>query len=140
MRFCTAIELAFPGEIFRNASAIGTTRTGDTAAGPNEACGAAFLPFWQLMPATNMRCSTAPSCERISIARAPKKTGENQAIGKSKGGLISKFHVLADALGNPQKVLLTAGLVHDRPEQMRSRLEWRQMRCWRTRHLTQMNA
>ena len=32
--FYTATELAFPGEIFQNASAIGTTRTGDTAAGP----------------------------------------------------------------------------------------------------------
>lgn len=42
-----------------------------------------------------------------------KKTGENQAIGKSKGGLSSKFHVLADALGNPLKILLTVGRVHD---------------------------
>jgi hypothetical protein len=65
------------------------------------------------MPTTNTRCSTAPSCAHISIARAPKKTGETQAIGKSKGGLSSKFHVLADALGNPLKILLTAGQVHD---------------------------
>ena len=44
---------------------------------------------------------------------APKKVGEDQAIGRSKGGLSSKFHVLADALGNPLKIILTAGQVHD---------------------------
>ena len=44
---------------------------------------------------------------------APKKAGEDQAIGRSKGGLSSKFHVLADALGNPLKIILTAGQVHD---------------------------
>jgi len=44
---------------------------------------------------------------------APKKAGEDQAIGKSRGGLSSKFHVLADALGTPLKILLTGGQVHD---------------------------
>jgi transposase len=29
------------------------------------------------------------------------------------GRLSSKFHVLADALGNPLKIILTAGQVHD---------------------------
>jgi transposase len=42
-------------------------------------------------------------------AGAKKKAGEDQAIGGSKGGLSSKFHVLAD----PLKVILTAGQVHD---------------------------
>src|SRR6201747_2451150 len=45
--------------------------------------------------------------------RCEKKAGEDQAIGRSKGGLSSKFHVLADALGNPLKILLTAGQIHD---------------------------
>src|SRR5258708_1532018 len=45
--------------------------------------------------------------------RREKKAVEDQPIGKSRGGLSSKFHVLADALGNPLKILLTAGQVHD---------------------------
>jgi IS5 family transposase len=52
-------------------------------------------------------------CERINTALAPKKAREDQAIGKSKGGLSTKILVLADALGNPLKIILTAGQVHD---------------------------
>src|SRR5881227_2553230 len=43
----------------------------------------------------------------------PKKDGENQAIGRSKGGLSTKIHALVDALGNPVAFLLTAGQAHD---------------------------
>jgi transposase len=46
-------------------------------------------------------------------AGAKKNAGEDQAIGKSKGGLSTKIHVLVDALGNPLKIILTAGQVHD---------------------------
>jgi len=42
-----------------------------------------------------------------------RKTGEDQSIGRSKGGLSTKIHVLADALGNPLKIHLTGGHVHD---------------------------
>jgi IS5 family transposase len=52
-------------------------------------------------------------CERINTALAPKKAGEDQAIRRSKGGLSTKIHVSVDALGNPLKILLTAGQVHD---------------------------
>jgi transposase len=45
--------------------------------------------------------------------RRQKKAGDDQAIGRSKGGLSTKIHVLVDALGNPLKVMLTAGQVHD---------------------------
>jgi transposase len=41
------------------------------------------------------------------------KTDGDQAIGKSRGGLSTKIHVLVDALGNPLKIILTAGQVHD---------------------------
>ena len=37
----------------------------------------------------------------------------NQAIGKSRGGLSTKIHVLVDALGNPLKMIPTGGQVHD---------------------------
>ena len=42
-----------------------------------------------------------------------KKVDGNQAIGKSRGGLSTKIHVLVDALGNPLKMILTGGQVHD---------------------------
>src|SRR6185312_8259183 len=45
--------------------------------------------------------------------RRPKKDGEDQAIGRSKGGLSTKIHALVDALGNPLAFLLTAGQAHD---------------------------
>jgi transposase len=36
-----------------------------------------------------------------------------QAIGRSRGGLSTKIHALTDALGNPTRVLLTPGQAHD---------------------------
>lgn len=56
---------------------------------------------------------TAPSCVPISIAPAPKKAGEDQAIGRSRGGLSTKIHTLVDALGNPVAFFLTGGEAHD---------------------------
>src|SRR5689334_20559451 len=46
-------------------------------------------------------------------AGAPKKAGENQAIGRSRGGLSTKIHTLVDALGNPIGFHLTGGEAHD---------------------------
>ena len=45
--------------------------------------------------------------------RAPKKVGEDQAIGRSRGGLSTKIHTLVDALGNPLRFFLTGGQAHD---------------------------
>lgn len=52
-------------------------------------------------------------CEPISIAPARKKKDEDQAIGRSRGGLSTKIHALVDALGNPLAFLLTPGQAHD---------------------------
>jgi transposase len=52
-------------------------------------------------------------CALTSIARAPKKTGEDEAIGRSRGGLSTKIHALVDALGNPIGFFLTGGEAHD---------------------------
>jgi transposase len=52
-------------------------------------------------------------CAPISIAPAPKKAGDDQAIGRSRGGLSTKIHTLVDALGNPLGFFLTGGEVHD---------------------------
>lgn len=37
----------------------------------------------------------------------------DEAIGKSKGGNSTKVHVSVDALGNPRRIILTAGQAHD---------------------------
>jgi hypothetical protein len=76
------------------------------------------------------------------IARAHQHSAapRNQANGKRKGGPSSKFHVLAEASGNPLKILQTAGQVQDLSGWMRWCQGWRQKRCWRTRHLTRMSA
>jgi transposase len=50
-----------------------------------------------------------PSAQR----RRPKKSGEDQAIGRSRGGLSTKIHALVDALGNPIGFFLTGGEAHD---------------------------
>ena len=50
-----------------------------------------------------------PSAQR----RRPKKAGEDQAIGRSRGGLSTKIHALVDALGNPVNFFLTGGEAHD---------------------------
>jgi len=42
-----------------------------------------------------------------------KDLTENQAIGKSKGGLSTKIHATCDALGNPTGFHLTPGQHHD---------------------------
>jgi transposase len=50
-----------------------------------------------------------PSAQR----RRTKKAGEDQAIGRSRGGLSTKIHTLVDALGNPVGFHLTGGEAHD---------------------------
>src|SRR5260370_1975355 len=45
--------------------------------------------------------------------RGPKKDGEDQAIGRSRGGLSTTIQALVDALGNPLAFFLTPGQAHD---------------------------
>lgn len=47
-----------------------------------------------------------------------KKSGGQaaQALGRSRGGFSTKIHIAVDALGNPLRVLLTAGQRHDSPQ------------------------
>ena len=42
-----------------------------------------------------------------------QKLGEDQTIGRSRGGLSTKIHTLLDALGNPIGFHLTGGEAHD---------------------------
>nr|WP_271179099.1 IS5 family transposase [Paracoccus kondratievae] len=44
---------------------------------------------------------------------ASGKGGRDQAPGRSRGGLTTRIHMLADALGRPSRFIITAGLVGD---------------------------
>jgi len=50
--------------------------------------------------------------------RSHKKSGgqEAQALGRSRGGFSTKIHIAVDALGNPLRLLLTAGQRQDSPQ------------------------
>ena len=52
-------------------------------------------------------------CARTNTVRGPKKDGQDQAIGRSKGGLSTKIHAMVDALGNPTAFFRTAGQAHE---------------------------
>ena len=51
----------------------------------------------------------------IRVQQVLKKSGDQaaQALGRSRGGFSTKIHVVVDALGNPLRLRLTAGQVHD---------------------------
>jgi transposase len=46
-------------------------------------------------------------------AASGKRGGKNQALGRSRGGLTTKIHTLADAEGRPLRFILTGGEAHD---------------------------
>ena len=49
----------------------------------------------------------------ISTAPGRQKKADEQAIGRSRGGLSTKIDALVDALGNPLAFYLTGGQAHD---------------------------
>jgi transposase len=49
--------------------------------------------------------------------RVKKSGGQaQQALARSRGGFSTKIHIAVDALGNPLRLLLTAGQRHDSPQ------------------------
>lgn len=48
-----------------------------------------------------------------ALSRRPKKVGEDEAIGRSKGGLSTKINATVDALGNPTGFMLSPGQACD---------------------------
>ena len=47
------------------------------------------------------------------MRRAQKGGAEDEAIGRSRGGLSTKIHAVVDALGNPLRFILTLGQAHE---------------------------
>src|SRR5208282_1076506 len=112
-RCSIATAPASRGAICRSAWATGRIHIAGSLGGPKPGSGNKSSSISPPMPTTNMRCSTAPLCGRISTAPALSKKDDDQAIGRSRGGLSTKIHALVDALGNPLAFRLTAGQTHD---------------------------
>jgi transposase len=83
------------------------------AVGPKGRLAAAFhwagWKSWPRIPDHRFHhCAGAPTCSRHQ-----KGEGEDEAIGRSRGGLSTKINIAVDALGNPVRLILTAGQVAD---------------------------
>jgi len=61
---------------------------------------------------TSSRRSTAAACAFIKTRLAEKKNG-SECIGRSRGGSTTKIHARVDGLGNPTRIEITEGQVHD---------------------------
>jgi transposase len=75
-----------------------------------------FLP--RSTPRTAISLPIPPPEPPATIRRRKGGAGHSikdgaQAIGRSRGGLTTKIHVLVDALGNPVEVMLSSGQDHD---------------------------
>jgi hypothetical protein len=55
---------------------------------------------------------TPPQALGKSIERHPDEPADH-ALGRSRGGLGSKFHVVTDGAGTPLAIEVTAGQVHE---------------------------
>jgi len=112
-RCSTAIAPVSPGVTCRSAVVTGRMSIAASPAGPTRVCGRPSSSGSPPTPLMSTRRSTAPSRAPTNTAPAPKKAGEAQAVGRSRGGLSTKIHALVDALGNPIGFHLTGGEAHD---------------------------
>jgi transposase len=96
----------------------GTACTSASRAGPTWASGSACSRRWRtIRPAIRAARRDGHPGARLRGGRAEKNGGQGaQALGRSRGGFGSKLHILADALGNPLKVILTSGAAGDNPQ------------------------
>ena len=73
-------------------------------AGPIKGHGASYLK-----PLPMILILSHGEIVRVHQHGAAKKQQNEQAIGKSRGGLSTKIHAAVDALGNPVRLMLTDG-------------------------------
>lgn len=72
------------------------------------ASGIGCLPPWRMIQTSNMsHCPRTPTCG------GQKGGPEARAAGRSRGGLTTKIHAIADSLGNPLRFILTPGQASD---------------------------
>ena len=109
--FSTDLELGVPGVIYPSGLAIGKRSSTFQPVGEErgfrghlQTVGQRSRNEYMIIDATIVRA--------INTAPVREKNGA-QAIGRSRGGLTTKIHVLVDALGNPFRLMLTPGQDHD---------------------------
>lgn len=120
-----------PGEMCRSGSESGTRSTSASRAGPRTAPGRGFSPRCRSSPTrpgslTGWCRSTRPSRACISTVRpsaAPQGALSNHknlreepldhGIGRSRGGLTSKVHLVCDGRGRPLSWVITGGNIND---------------------------
>ena len=103
---------AVPGVTCLPSLGTGTVRMCVFHVGVRRVSGSAWPLQCVMMPIWSTCSSTPPLFVPTSILSAPKKAG-GQEIGRSRGGLTTKLHVVVDALGNPLRVILSAGQIAD---------------------------
>lgn len=91
--------------------ANGKQRTINLIGGQRKVCGMIFFAVrgeidWEWVFADG-------SYVRAHQHASGAKTGEDRAIGRSRGGLTTKIHMVADAHGNPIYFEITGGQVHE---------------------------
>jgi transposase len=79
-------------------------------AGPRRACRSASSRLSRRQRISHARHSPG---SRSPTGRDRKRGAQNQALGRSRGGLTTKIHMLADALGRPLRFILTDGEASD---------------------------
>jgi hypothetical protein len=111
-RSCGLPAPAHHGAISIRSSAAGTRSSAASADGQGRACSRKSSTAYLVIPISNTRSSTAQSSGSTSTALAQGGT-QNQAIGRSRGGLTTKIVALVDALGNLARFILLPGQRHD---------------------------
>lgn len=112
--FSGALELEPLGGICQLSLDHGNPRIINSIDGQKEASGKKFLSVKQ--EPDNEWNSMDSTINRAHQHSAGARKGEDVAMGRSKGGLTTKVHMLSDAHGNPQDFVLTEGQAHDMRE------------------------
>ncbi len=94
--------------------AHGRRYTTSLIAGLRKVSGKKFLSA-KFEPANELN-SMDSTINRAHQHAAGARRGEEVALGRSKGGLTTKVHMLADANGNPLEFIITEGQAHDMRE------------------------
>src|SRR5277367_367948 len=113
---CGSCVRALPGAIFRRRLAIGTACSGASVDGAPRGFGGGSSRRCPMIRTLNISSSIPPSSGRISTPRGRKKGSEDQALGRSRGGLSTKIHMAVRGLGCPVRFTLTAGQKGDAPQ------------------------
>ena len=114
-----SLVVAHNGGCFPESTVTGTPSINASLAGQGKAFSSNFIIHSQAMQTWSTCSLTQPLFALIHAPPVLKKShgsGECQALGRSRGGFSTKIHIAVDALGNPLRLILTAGQCHDSPQ------------------------